>query len=401
LQVSFDQRVRYESRTGNGFGKEPDLATGLARTRLGLAWRPVEWLKIAGTAQDARSPWYGPNVPTSARDTVDLLEAYFEISGGSKTGFGLSAGRMAMAYGDSRLIGSPAWGNTGKTYDHARAWYRTKRAQVDFLFAAPWKIRAGEFNRPVLGEHVWGVYSTLKEALPGKGLEAYWLRHYQNRPGGFTGGNRAEGTDRLSVDTAGSRFFGLLRPSLKFTVEGALQGGSVGPARHRAGAVTGNATRRWTLAGRPFDLLGEYKFASGTKDPRDAARRGVFDQIFASNHDRFGHQDLFGWRNIHNARGQGTLAFTRRLSVNAMYSSFWLASARDSLYNGSGKAIARSATGAAGRHVGQEADLFLAFRLRAASAGCGYGRFFAGGFVRQTTPGANPNYLYIFHQYGF
>ena len=129
LQLSFEQRVRYESRSANAFGKDPDLETGLARTRLGLSWRPAEWLKVSGTAQDARTPWYGPGAPTSARDTADLLEAYFELFGGSKSGFGMSAGRSALGYGDSRLIGTPGWnGRHGLPQIHAAMVRTTRRA---------------------------------------------------------------------------------------------------------------------------------------------------------------------------------------------------------------------------------------------------------------------------------
>ena len=41
-------------------------------------------------------------------------------------------------------------------------------------------------------------------------LEAYALRHDQNRPGGFTGGDRAQGTDKLAVNTFGFRVAGPL-----------------------------------------------------------------------------------------------------------------------------------------------------------------------------------------------
>src|SRR6266498_3887745 len=55
LRLSFEARGRYESRTGNSFGKDPDLETGLYRTRLGLTYHPVEWLKVSGMMQDARA----------------------------------------------------------------------------------------------------------------------------------------------------------------------------------------------------------------------------------------------------------------------------------------------------------------------------------------------------------
>jgi hypothetical protein len=82
-----------------------------------------------------------------------------------------------------------------------------------------------------------------------------------------------------------------------------------------------------------------------------------------------------------------------------MYSNFWLASACDSLYNGSGKSIARSASCSAGSHVGQEADIFAVYKYKHFQFGAGYGYFFTGKFLQQTTPGVSPTYVYIFHSY--
>ena len=75
-----------------------------------------------------------------------------------------------------------------------------------------------------------------------------------------------------------------------------------------------------------LDLTAEYKYASGTKNPQDTSRVSTFDQLFPANHDKFGHMDLFGWRNIHAVRSQATLGVTRSFAVNFMYNSWWLAS---------------------------------------------------------------------------
>ena len=121
FKVSFEQRVRYESREGVNFGRDPDLVNGLVRTRFGAAWKPVKWLKLSAAAQDSRSPWYGANAPSSARDQLDLLESYVELFGDRKTGFGMTAGRMMLNYGEGRLVASPQWGNVTRSWDHGRA----------------------------------------------------------------------------------------------------------------------------------------------------------------------------------------------------------------------------------------------------------------------------------------
>lgn len=401
LKFAFESRERFETRTANAFGKDPDISTGLVRTRVGLSYTPFPWLKLSGMLQDIRAPFYGPKAPTTLRDPADLHEAYFEIRPDRKTGFGMTAGRRMLNYGEGRLIGTPQWSNISRTYDHTRVYYQFAKARYEFLVVSPVKILPDDFNRPVLGDRVWGTYDIFSGLFHRSALEVYILRHDQNRPGGFTGGSKAAGTDRLEVNTFGGRLTGPLGKTLAYNLELALQNGTVGPARHRAGALDSWIKHRWDVAHRPLDVQAEYKFASGTKDPANTLHRATFDQLYPANHDKFGHEDLFGWRNIHDVRSLTTYPITKSLTVNFMYDSLWLATARDSLYNGSGSAILRSPNGTAGRHVGEEADLFATYSYLHFMLGAGYGHLFAGGFVRQTSPGASPTYLYLFHTYSF
>lgn len=144
----------------------------------------------------------------------------------------------------------------------------------------------------------------------------------------------------------------------------------------------------------------EYKYASGTGDPQ-GNRSETFDQLYAANHDKFGHEDLFGWRNVHNLRSLDTVHITRRVALNVMYDNIWLASARDALYNGQGRVLVRSALGDAGTHVGQELDGFVTYAKSGVQLGAGFGHLFAGEFLRKTTPGVNTRYLYLFQSYSF
>ena len=66
-------RCENESRTGNGFGKDPDIETSLLRTRLGLSVKPVEWLKVSGMVQDSRAPFYGANAPNTVRMRIPMM----------------------------------------------------------------------------------------------------------------------------------------------------------------------------------------------------------------------------------------------------------------------------------------------------------------------------------------
>jgi hypothetical protein len=163
--------------------------------------------------------------------------------------------------------------------------------------------------------------------------------------------------------------------------------------------VTG-VSRALAVASVPIIISAEYKYASGTKQPGPTSD-GTFDQLYAANHDKFGHTDLFGWRNIENFRVLNTINLTKAFSVNLMYNDWWLASARDSLYNSSGKSIAVSTNGTAGRHVGREADVFGVYRVGPYQFGLGFAHIFAGEFLRATTRGVNTRYMYVYESYSF
>ncbi len=350
FKLSFEFRNRMETRTGNNFGRDVNLRNPLTRIRIGAEWRPAPWLKLSAMGQDSRAPFYGRAAPTSARDTMDAQESYLEFFPDAKRGFGAMIGRQMTSLGEGRLIGVLQWVNTARTYDGARIYYRLPRARLELLMISVAKVRPDEYNRPGLGDRLWGMYDTFNNLIPKGTVEAYVLRRDQNRPGGFTG------VGTIGINTFGGRAVGPLPQKFKYNLEGTVQTGHVGSATHR-GLGWYSAVSRTIPIKYSLDLSIEYKYASGTRDPA-GSRSGTFDQLYAANHDKFGHADLFGWRNVHGLRSFDTLRIGKNLALNFMYDNLWLASPRDALYNLQGRAIAQSITGTAGRHVGQEADVF-------------------------------------------
>ncbi|MGQ9633702.1 MAG: alginate export family protein [Bryobacteraceae bacterium] len=396
LKLSGEVRSRHERRSGQDFGGGPDLDVSLWRIRVGLSYQPNAWLKLAGTLQDSRAPGYGAPASVSWRNAADLYEGYVELSQPSPRGLSFSIGRRALNYGDGKLIATPNWGNVSRTFDHARLRYRTEFADYDFLFASPVKPRTAGWDRPVLGDRLWGFYTTFHGSEAADQVEIYALRREQNRPGGFTATS-----GRLQINTAGGRWAGSLPDGWKGALEVALQSGKVGSARHRALGWSATLARRWVVGCSPLDGSLEYKYASGSRNPGDSLRSSTFDQLYFAGHDRFGHMDLFGWRNIHNVRVLWTLGVTNKLTVNLLYNSWWLASSRDALYSGSGKALLSSPDGCAGSHVGQEWDLFGVYQRKPFSFGLGAGRVLRGSFLRNLAPSLSPLYLYVSHTYTF
>ena len=392
FKLDFEFRARLEARTGNNFGRSPDLENPLFRTRIGARLDATDWLRIYGMGQDSRAPLYGSPAPPTARDTMDLQQAYLEFFARRKTGFGALVGRQMISLGEGRLIGVPDWLNTARTYDTTRLYYRLPAARIELILVSAVKVRPDAFNRPNLGDRVWGTYNSLSKLIPKGTVDLYLLRHDQNRPGGFTG------KGSLGINTLGGRVVAPLPGALKLSAEGAAQNGKTGQLSHRGYAWFSGLSRRVPVR-LPLDLEVEYKYASGSQNP--GARDGTFDQLYAANHDKFGHADLFGWRNIHDLRSLEALHLNKSIALNFMYNNWWLASRRDALYNGAGATLVRPTSTAVSNHIGQEGDCFATYQVSGWTFGAGFAHVFVGDFLRKTTPGVNTRYLYIFQSYTF
>lgn len=393
LTALFEIRQRVEDRTGILFGRDRDIAADFIRTRFGLSYRPAPWIKLHGLAQDTRVAAYGAPAPGSVKDPLDLQEGYVELFSSTQKGFGATIGRQMIGYGDTRLIGSPQWAYAARTWDTARLYYVTARMRLEVLHISPIVPRGDGFNKPILGDRIWGTYSTFQDVLGKNLVDAYILRHDQNRPGGFTG------VGTYGVNVFGTRWAMPLPKNFRLTTEGVLQNGHNGPLKHRAAGFVSQLGYKTKWLGKPLDLANEYKYATGT-DP-DSGRSGTFDQLYPAAHDKLGHVDLIGWRNIHNLRSITTWSLRPKWQWILMYNASWLVNPRDSLYNIQGRPIVRSATGRDGRWVGQEIDLYTNLQLGPFTIAGGFGQFVPGTFIKNTTPGAWSRLLYLSTQYSF
>jgi hypothetical protein len=390
---TFEERTRWEQKFGVSFGKSVNQQDMLSRLRIGCGVSPVSWLTVYAMGQDARAPFYGLPAPNTMRDTMDLQEAYVRFFDQRETGFGATFGRSMLDYGESRVIGTPQWSNVARTYDQGRLYYRTAKARYEILMVSPVKVLPDAFNTPEPGERIWGTYETFTHLWHGASVDAYGLRHSQNKIGGWTGA----GT--LGTDSFGGRLYGPLPAGLAYSFEGIGQTGHSGLVTQRAYAWFAGVSQKATRWNRSLASSAEYKVASGTR--LGAAACGTYDQLAPANHDKFGHLDLFGWRNLRTFKALESFGVTKPLALNVMYTDDWLFSAADSLYNSQGSSLAVSKKGTAGTHVGRELDSFVTYNYHAHTFGAGVGYFFAGEFVEGTTPHANPRYMYVFQQYSF
>ena len=390
LTVHFEERTRWEEKDGVSFGKAVNQQDMLSRVRIGLRYQPLSWLTVSAMGQDARAPFYGMPAPNTLRDSMDLQEGYLTFASKASP-FSFSTGRQMLNYGETRVIGTPQWTNTARTYDYGRFEFTKKNITLDALMVSPVIVQPNSFNTPELGNRYWGTYDVFTNAWRKFSVDTYALRHSENVIGGWT----TAGT--LGTNTFGSRVYGPLPGNVALSLEAMGQTGHSGLQSQRAYAWFAGASRPFRFINLPLNTSAEYKVASGSH--AGETHSATFDQLTPANHDKFGNQDLFGWRNLKTFKSLETLSLSKSVAFNVMYTDETLFSATDSLYASSGSKISSSATGAAGKRVGQELDGFLTLKLGQNNFQLGVSHFFKGQFIKGTTPDINPRYFYFSQEY--
>jgi hypothetical protein len=205
----------------------------------------------------------------------------------------------------------------------------------------------------------------------------------------------------MNFGTVGLRAVGRLPSNFDYDTQMAAQRGSLGNELIRAWA--GHWLVGFSLVNTPLTprVFTEYNQASGDANPTDN-KRGTFDQLYPTGHDKYGLTDLVGWQNMKHTRSGVDLALAKGWTATARYSSYWLAEPRDALYGGGGAALARSPSGTAGTYVGREVDVITTVKFQPGIGfSAGLGRFVPGTFLKNTTPGKAYTYPYAMLTYDF
>ena len=397
LRVSGEYRFRFEGVGGRAFRTDNNDAYALGRARVNTTLIPAAWLKLQFQGQDAQV--WGRNPKPDAppyEDTFDVRQAYVEIGSVETSKFGLRVGRQELFFGEMRLLGHLNWTNTSQTFDAIRASYRRKDYRVDFFSASIVNPRDGSFNRRTDGNNIHGAYGSFAKIVPKATVEPYVLWRLARGVKSETGT-----PGKLDFKTVGMRWVGKLPANFDYGTEIAGQTGRLATDSVRAFAghwVVGYSIPKIKTTPR---LFAEYNYASGDRNPTDG-KRGTFDQLYPTGHDKLGVADQVGWRNVEHARAGLELKPTKKLSMSGSYHFWWLANAHDGLYNALGALVARVPNGTAGRRIGQEADIQSTYPLTSQmQLGVGYAHLFPGTFLKQATPGKPYNFSYVMITYVF
>ena len=384
-----------EGFDGLGFNATREDLYHLSRLRLNATVTPARFLSFQTQVQDARvaKKTVGPTGPPFAAP-FDLRQGFADI-GNAQSTLALRVGRQELVYGEQRLVGHVSWLNAARTFDAAKLSVRGKRLQLDVFAASVVRIVDNELDKSGSGNRFAGAYAVAPSIVPRGSIEPYlfWKRDANIRSEAATLGT-------LNLSTVGIRWVGRLPANIEYNTDTAVQTGTV--ATDDISAWAGHYQLRSPAAGKvALRVSSEFNYASGDENPTDG-RRGTFDDLYPTPHDKYGLANQVGWRNIRHVRaGLELLPFTG-LPVVVNYHSWWVNEKRDGLYSAVGVLLARVAAGAASSHVGHEIDVQASRAITPQlQLAAGYAHIFTGGFLKEATPGASYSYPYIMATYVF
>ena len=390
LRLSGEFRTRVEGRTGFNYQPDNDDAYGLIRARLNIGIAPFPYLDFYFQGQDSRAPGLDDVRPQATfRDPFDLRQAYVRF-GNPNSVIKVTVGRQLLSYGAQRLIGPLDWTNTSRTWDAAKVEVGTTDAKIDFFASSVVVIDpAHRINHHRDGFDIHGAYGSFKKIVPKTVFEPYVLW----KTGGvsiWTGGVRLA----AAPGTPGLRGF-------DYQAEAIRQGGSLGALDHSATAAY--AIAGYTLAEARWKPRAstEYSYASGDPNPGHGPHR-TFDQLLPTNHLFYGITDPTGWQNMRMARVGLDAKPSKPLQVTCDYRWLWLDSAKDALYDATGKAAVRPKAGNTARSIGTEIDISAVWNTsKQWKLGGGIGHLYAGEFLKQNSKGSGQTFPYMFAQYSY
>ena len=397
IRIGGEYRDRFEGPQGIGFNGTNDYYL-LDRFRLRAVIQPKPWLGFHGEVQDTRIFFnHHTSNGNPYEDSWTLWQAYPQIGSSTEGWADVLAGRQVLRFGDERVIGPSEWTNVTRTFDVARIDFHHPGYKVSVFSSSVVPGENTDLHNAVPGNNLHGIYGSFQNIVPKADFEPYALWRVAPANSELV---EEVGHGHLNEVTLGLHWKGKLPYGFDYDNEFDGQKGSLG--KYSIGAWAGYASLGKTFLKTPASprTFLELNYASGTKNPA-GHEWNTFDQIYPSNHDKYGFADLFGRRNLVQYRTGIEEVPAKEWRFKQQFEGFWLATAYDNLYNSSG-AIAVQAHPGPSRHVGNELDLVAEYTLdKGLNFGFGYGRMFVGPFLRTTTAGHDYQYPYAYFQYNF
>ncbi len=137
----------------------------------------------------------------------------------------------------------------------------------------------------------------------------------------------------------------------------------------------------------------EYNHASGDRNPTDGIV-GTFDNLFPTNHNKYGLIDFLALKNINNVMLGTSVKPRSKIQLTAEFHWFFLDAKESAWFNASGS-VFRGANPNASTQLGEELDMYATYTFnKYLSALIGYSHFFAGPFAQDTGGDDGANFFY-------
>jgi hypothetical protein len=371
--------VEYRTRAEDVRGAEPTAAGNdlayLTRLRLTAAIPLPARLFVVAQLQDARPlSADARRRPAGAANDLDLRQGYVEMRRGTR--WMARGGRQELTFGEQRLIGSGEWTNVGRTFDGVRMTFSSAPLAVTVFGASVVRVRTDQFDRFQSDERLAGAVATV-HPVPGLTIEPYLFWRAVDRAVG-EGGHAG----RAYLYAPGARFVASHGP-LDAVAELVLERGRSASTPLAAGAGTYRAG--WTVAHLPRRprIGAEFSHASGDRDGSDG-RLGTFDQLYPTNHAKYGLTDRIGWRNMRDTSVFLEVSPRRGVTVKASAHRLRLATVADAWYAAGGAPVLRNSLATSrtlGTDIGVAATWIVSSRL---ALGIGMSQMQPGAFLHQS-----------------
>lgn len=379
IKMGAELRFRHETQLNYNFdsGTSQDNDTFfLTRARVYLDAHPTSRIRLFGMFQDSET--FGQSgALVKVKDAHRFYQGYAEFKTDAlPLETTLRVGRQEINYGDQRLLGSFGWGNLGRSFDGAVWRFHAQKSWIDFL---------GLRIEPTTGveNQLAGIYGHWS-GFPQGELEPYALYLH----GSQSGLNKGE----LQLATVGMRVKGKFKKNFDYAAEGAYQTGDSSGNTISAFAGHGRIGYTAPVWAKPrFGL--EYNFASGDSTPT-AGKVTTFNNLFPTNHDKYGFIDFFAWKNLHDFRAGISAAPFSFLKPSIDYHAFFLPETANGVFMASGAQL-RAGSASASAFAGQEIDVLIKFEpIKYFDATIGYSLFLPGQFFKDTGSSDPAHFFY-------
>jgi hypothetical protein len=253
----------------------------LSRFRFNATIRPADWLTFFGETQYSRI-FFNHHVSNVVpyQNTWDIRQAYVQLGSSTEGWADLIVGRQVFAFGVERVIGPSDWLNAGRTFDAMRFDVHQTGYKVSLLASSVVIGVDGAMDHHLQGNNLYGVYGSVKNAIPKATSEPYILWRLAPANAGLP---ETANRGHLNEITIGLRLAGALPAAFDYEIEMDRQTGSLDANSIRAWAGYWSLGRAFRVVATAPRIFIESNYASGSKNPGGHKRRDIHTSGSQSN----------------------------------------------------------------------------------------------------------------------